>query len=414
MQSRRELTTFLAWSMALSALGIDLMLPAFGDMRADFGLPADSTDVSRLLTAYFLGLAIGQLIYGPVADRFGRKATFYAGYLLYGASALACALAPSLGVLVVGRFVWGIGAAGPRVAAQAVIRDKYEGDDMARAMSFVMAVFLTVPVIAPTIGDVISEAGSWRWIFGVCFLAAGALSLWVVRLPETLDPRNRLHLSPRRIATAARGVVSHRQTLAYALAMTALYGGLTGFIGSAEVIVSETFNHEESFPALFAIFGVVMGSAMLFNAKVVSRFTARRVVHGVLFAYMANAAVFVLVAYSTDGRPPLWAFMVQLCTVGICQSLLIPNATSIAMLPMAAMAGTAASVIGACQIAGGAVLGALTDSRFDGTVRPLALGFLVYGAVAFVLVLWGEGWRLFGAAQGVEDIDDTGLLTIEV
>src|SRR5687767_10977472 len=157
--------------MALSALGIDLMLPAFGDMRRDFGLPADSTDVSRLLTAYFLGLAVGQLLYGPIADRFGRKTALYGGYLLYGVSALVCALTPSLALLVVGRFVWGVGAAGPRVAAQAIIRDTYEGDAMARAMSFVMAVFLLVPVVAPTIGDTIAEAGSWRWIFGVCFLA---------------------------------------------------------------------------------------------------------------------------------------------------------------------------------------------------------------------------------------------------
>lgn len=400
--------------MALSALGIDLMLPAFGDMRRDFGLPADSTDVSRLLTAYFLGLAVGQLLYGPIADRFGRKTALYGGYLLYGVSALACALAPSLALLVVGRFVWGVGAAGPRVAAQAIIRDTYEGDAMARAMSFVMAVFLLVPVVAPTIGDTIAEAGSWRWIFGVCFLAAAAMSVWAIRLSETLDPRHRLQLSPRRVVAAARSVAAHRQTLAYTLAMTALYGGLTGFIGSAEVIVGETFDQAESFPALFAVFGVTMGSAMLVNARVVSRFTARRVVHGVLFMYMLNAALFVAVAQATGGRPPLWAFMIQLCMVGICQSLLIPNCTSIAMLPMAAIAGTAASVIGACQIAGGAVLGAFTDSRYDGTVRPLAIGFLVYGTVAFLLVLWGEEWRLFGAAPAAKGMEDAELLTMEV
>ena len=175
---RLELTGLLAWSMALSALGIDLILPAFTHMRADLGLEPDSTALAGLITAYFFGLAGGQLLYGPVSDRYGRRPALYAGLLVYAIGALAGALAPNLALLYVARFVWGLGAAGPRVVTQAVIRDTYEGDAMAKAMSLVMAVFLLVPIVAPSIGAAAVEAGSWRWIFLGCVGASLVIAVW--------------------------------------------------------------------------------------------------------------------------------------------------------------------------------------------------------------------------------------------
>jgi MFS transporter, DHA1 family, multidrug resistance protein len=410
---RLELTAFLAWSMALAALGIDLMLPAFGQMRESFGLAEGSTAVAGLVTAYFFGLAIGQLVYGPVSDRYGRRPALYAGYVIYGLGALAGALAPSLGFLLVARFIWGVGASGPRVVTQAVIRDSYEGDAMAKAMSLVMAVFLLVPVVAPTLGHAIAEVGSWRWIFITCLLAAMVMSLWANRLPETLKPEYRMELRFGRIATAAKFTVSNRQALSYTLAQTALYGGFTAYIGSSEAIFSETFGAGDRFPLYFGGLGAVMGVGMLLNARIVHRFTARRVVHSVFLLYLANAAVFVGVAVATDGRPALPVFVGHMAVVVICHALLIPNSASIAMIPMAAIAGTAASLMGATQIAGGAFLGSFTDRAFDGTVRPLAIGFLGYGLLAFALVVWGERGKLFNRRPAA-DAPDAALLAVEV
>jgi DHA1 family bicyclomycin/chloramphenicol resistance-like MFS transporter len=394
---RTELTGLLALSMALAALGIDLMLPAFAAIRSDLGLPVDSTAVAGLVTAYFLGLALGQLAYGPISDRFGRKPTLYVGYAVYGVGAVMAALAPSLALLLVARFVWGLGAAGPRVVTLAVIRDTYEGDRMARAMSFVMAVFILVPVLAPTLGAGIEALSSWRWIFVTCAAAVVIMAFWARRLPETLHPEDRMELRVARIAGAARAVVSNRQTVFYTLAMTSLYGVFISYIASSEVIFSDVFDLESSFPLVFGGLAAFMGLGMLANARMVHRLGTRRVAHGVLLGYVVMAVVVAVMALATGGRPPLVAFLPCLAVVLWSHALMIPNFNTLAMMPMGAIAGTASSVIGATQIAVGALLGLVLDQAFDGTILPLSLGFLGYGLLALVLVLVAERGRLFGA-----------------
>lgn len=392
---RIEFTSLLAMSMALAALGIDLMLPAFGAIRSELGLAPDSTAVAGIVTAYFLGLAGGQVLYGPLADRFGRRPTLYLGYAVYAVGAVAATLSPSLPLLLVSRLVWGLGAAGPRVVTLTIIRDTFEGERMSRAMSFVMAVFILVPVLAPTLGAVLVEAGSWRWVFGGCVVAVAVMAVWGLRLPETLLVEHRLELSFGRVARAAREVVSHRQTAAYSLALTALYGVFISYIGSAEIIFGETFDAAAAFPRIFGGLAAVMGVAMLFNARVVGGLGTRRLAHGVLVGYLVSAALLVAVAVATDGRPPLPLFLAGMAAMLFSHALLIPNFNTIAMQPMAHVAGTASSVIGAVQIAVGALLGAALDRAFDGTILPLSLGFLFYGVIAFGLVLFAESGRLF-------------------
>jgi MFS transporter, DHA1 family, multidrug resistance protein len=392
---RVEFTSLLAMSMALAALGIDVMLPAFGAIRADLGLPGDSTAVAGLVTAYFVGLAVGQLGYGPIADRFGRRPALYAGYVIYLLGALAATLAPTLPLLLASRFVWGLGAAGPRVVTLAVIRDSYDGDRMARAMSFVMAVFILVPVLAPTLGALIVSLASWRWVFGACALAVAAVALWAMRLPETLREEHRRELRFGQIAEAARFIVSERQTVAYGMGMTALYGVFASYLASSEIIFGETFDQAARFPIIFGALAAVMGGAMLVNARVVGRFGTRPLAHAVLLAYLTAAGGLVVLGAVTGGRPPLPLFLVGLALMLSGHALLIPNFSTIALAPMASVAGTASSVLGAVQIALGAAVGALIDQSFDGTVLPISVAFLVLGGVALALVLWAERGRLF-------------------
>jgi MFS transporter, DHA1 family, multidrug resistance protein len=391
-----EFTALLALSMALVALGIDIMLPALGAIRAELDLPPDSTAVALLVTAYFVGLALGQLAYGPASDRFGRRRALFVGYGVYVIGALAAAASPSLGLLVASRFLWGLGAAGPRVITVAVIRDTYEGDRMSRAMSFVMAIFILVPIIAPLLGAVIVDLASWRWVFGACVVGAVVIAVWaLLRLPETLADEHQLELRFRRIATAIRVVVSDRQTLGYSLAMTALYGSFLSYIASSEIIIGETFGRAEVFPAIFATLAAVMGGAMLLNARIVGRIGTRRLAHGTLLIYLGVAGTFLLVSLMTGGRPPLWAFMLCIAPLLASHALLIPNLNTIAMINMAPVAGTASSLIGAAQIAIGALLGSLIDQAFAGTVLPMSTGFVGFGIVALVLLVWAERGRLF-------------------
>jgi MFS transporter, DHA1 family, multidrug resistance protein len=381
-----ELTALLAMSMALSALGIDLMLPAFGAIRADLGLAEGATAVTGLVTAYFLGLGAGTLVYGPLADRFGRKPILFLGFAVYGVGALAATLAPTLGLLFAARFVWGLGAAGPRVITLAVIRDIFEGERMSQAMSFVMAVFILVPIFAPGVGAVVSDVTSWRWLFAGCVVAAAAVAVWATRLPETLHPEHRLPFRPGRIARAVRLVVTTRATMAYTLAQTFLYGAFTSYLASSEAIIGITFDAEGAFPVVFGGLAAVMGGAMLLNARIVHRAGTRRLASWVLRGYLGVAAAMAVIAAATGGRPPLWVFLLTMAAMLTGHALLIPNLNTLAMAPMAAIAGTASSVIGAMQIVAGATLGALLDRAFDGTIRPLSFGFLGYGLAAAALV----------------------------
>jgi len=391
----REFTVFLAMSMALAALGIDLMLPAFRLIRADLGLPPGSTAVAGIVTTYFVGLAAGTVVYGPLADHFGRRAMLYTGFVVYALGAAMSAVAPSLGWLLAARFVWGFGAAGPRVVTLAVVRDTFEGERMSRAMSMIFAVFVLVPVIAPALGALAVTVVSWRWLFASCLLAAAGVALWARRLPETLAEEHRLELSFRRVGRATRQVVGNRRTVGYTLALTVLYGAFISYLATAENLFATTFGVTTRFPLYFGLLAATMGVAMVVNARVVERVGVRRLAHGLLVVYVVIAAGFVALAVATDGRPPLGAFLGFAGALMCAQALVMPNCNTIAMQPMAAIAGTASAVIGATQIAVGALLGALLDRTFDGSILPLTLGFLGYGVLALTFIAWAERWVLF-------------------
>ena len=199
--ARRELIAMLGMATAAAALGIDTMLPAFGDMRADLGLAPDSAAIGNIITFYFAGMAVGQLFWGPLADRFGRRRTLHVSLLLYALAAVAAALSPTLATVVVTRSLWGFAAAGPRIVAMTVVRDSFEGMAAAQAMSSLMAVFIVVPIVAPSIGAGFVAVASWRLLFAFCALFAVVMLVWSSRLPETLRPEHRMELSARRIAS---------------------------------------------------------------------------------------------------------------------------------------------------------------------------------------------------------------------
>ncbi len=393
--SRAEFTGIISLTMALTALAMDLMLPAFGEMRADFGLAAASTEVSGIVTFYFLGLASAQILYGPVSDRFGRKPTLYVGFALYGLGALAATVAPTLGLVFAARFVWGVGGAGPRVVALAIVRDEFRGEEMARAMSFIMSVFVLVPIFAPLVGAGIIAVLPWRALFLFCVLYVGVLAVWSRRLPETLHPEYRRPIALRPVWEATKMVVRNRQTFGYTLALTALFGVFTSYLGTSEIIISDVFGRPGQFPFVFGAIAAVMGSAMLSNAKLIHRFGVRPLTHAVLFAYVGFGAVLTWVAVSTGGRPGFWAFVLPLAGILAMFGLTLPNVNTIAMDPMGPVAGIASAIIGTVSMAVGAVLGSLLDAAFDGTVLPISWGFLGYGLLALTFVLWAERGRLF-------------------
>ncbi len=394
---RIEFVVMMASTMALTALSIDLMLPAFDEMRADFGLASDSTDIAATITVFFIGLAIAQLFYGPLADRFGRKPVLYGGLLIFVLGAIGSALAGSLSGLLAFRFVWGVGAAAARVISFSIIRDIYQGDRMARVMSFIAAVFILVPVVAPGIGALLLRFASWRFLFWLTAALAGLVGLWILRLPETLDPAYRLErLKVRSVARAARIVVTNRQAVGYTVAMTFVFGAFVSYLASSELVWEEVYGRGDQFPLIFGALALAIGIAVLTNGVIVDRVGARRIIHAALFAYVATSGLALVVAIVGEGSPNFWLFVVLLGLPLVSHGLLIPNANALAMAPLGHVAGTASAIIGAFSIMGGAVLGAVIDRAFDGTVMPMITGFFLASLAALFTMLITERGRLFG------------------
>ncbi|HVR33065.1 MAG TPA: multidrug effflux MFS transporter [Acidimicrobiia bacterium] len=386
-----EFTLFLAATMSMTALGVDIMLPAFAAIREGFGLAPDATEVARVVTAYFFGIAVGQVFYGPIADYFGRKRTLLVAASLYAVGAVLSALSPSLGLLLAARFLWGLGAAGGRVIVGAIVRDVYEGDRMARAMSLVFSIFILVPVFAPALGAIILNFTTWPWVFAFCAVWAGGVLLWSRRLPETLAPENRLaDLSFARLKLAARFVLGNRITVGHTAALAVLFGAFTSYLASAEIMFAEVFGVVESFPVYFGALAAVMGLMMFINGRVVERIGLVRLSRWSMVVYIAASGLFMLAILSQQGRPPLWVFVAGMAVIMATHALLIPNLNSRALQPMGEVAGMAAAIVGTASTLIGASLGALLDARFDGTVTPFGIALFAASVAATLLLRWSE------------------------
>jgi DHA1 family bicyclomycin/chloramphenicol resistance-like MFS transporter len=387
----REFLAIVALCMAMAAMSIDLLLPAFPEMRAAFGLDEGATEISWAVTAFFIGLGFGQLVYGPLSDRFGRKPVLYAGIVVYVVGAVASTRAGSLNAFVACRIVWGFGAACPRSLALAIVRDTFEGDRMARVMSNVMATFILVPIVAPSVGSGLIALGGWRLTLWAPVAVAVVLTAWIaLRLPETLPAEKRRSVAPSALLSAAGAVVRNRQTMAFCVASTFLFGIMTSYVGSTQVIVEEVFGEEDLFPVIFGVLAIGLAFGSLLAARLVTRIGLARLVRlGALYA-AASAAVLATIAIATDGQPPLWLFVLASGLMLPSVTALVPNTNTAAMAPLGHVAGMAAAIIGTISTIGGALLGSVIDSAYDGSVLPFTVGAFSFAVAACAAVLFAR------------------------
>jgi DHA1 family bicyclomycin/chloramphenicol resistance-like MFS transporter len=388
-----EFVAMMATLMALTALSIDVMLPALPQIRDEFGL-ADPNRQQLVVSLYVVGFAFGQLFHGPLSDALGRKPVLLVGLAIYAVASFACIVAWSFDALLAARFLQGLANAAPRIVAIAVVRDIYGGRRMAEVMSFVMMVFIVVPVIAPSVGGAFLLVGSWHLIFAALCVVALAAVVWTgLRLPETRAPGERQPLSPAWLAGAFREAAGNRQTLGYTLATGAIFGALMGYINSAQQIFVEVYELGAWFPAVFGLVACAIALASFCNSRLVMRLGMRRISHAALLGFVAVACLHVGLA--AFGRPPLAAFVALLALALFCFGLIMPNFNAIAMEPMGRIAGTASSFVGAVTTALAAVLGLYVGQRFDGSVVPLLAGFAACGTLGLAIVLVTERGRLF-------------------
>ena len=390
-----EFVALIAMMMALNALAIDAMLPALPAIGDALGVVADNSR-QWIITAYLLGFGVAQLIYGPLADRYGRKPVLMIGLSLYVLFSVLAAFAPSFELLIAARVGTGLGAASLRVLAVSIVRDRYSGRTMARVMSLSFLVFLGVPIIAPTLGQLVLTVAPWPWIFGVLALAGGAFMLWAaIRLPETLHPEHRMPIRVRRIAAAFREAVTHRQAIGYTLAMTCITGALFGFINSSQQIFFDVFEAPGLFTTVFALVAGGIAVASLLNARLVEKLGSRLISHTALLGFIIMSAIHAGVALT--GHETIWTFAVLQGLTMFCFGFIAGNFGAMAMEPMGHIAGTASSAQGFISTTFGASLGFLIGQQFNGSAVPMTLGFIALGLAALICVLFAERGRLFKA-----------------
>lgn len=389
-----EFVCLTACLMAITALAIDIMLPALPEIAGSFGV-TNENDRQLIVISYMAGFAAGQIVFGPISDHYGRKPILMLGLAVFILGTFGALWAQSFQMLLIARLIQGIGAASPRIIAVAVVRDLYSGRQMARVMSFAMMVFIAIPVLAPSAGQVLLHIGSWHWSFFALLAMALVVALWAgARLPET----GRQALGVERAMTFRQGLAAalfNPQTAGYGAAGGFMFGCLLAYVASAQQVFVDVFGMGDNFPLVFGAIASVVALASFFNAKLVGHLGMRYVSHSALLGFIAVSAALSLVAFA--GMAGFTTFAVAVGMSFFLFGLIAPNFNAIAMEPQGHNAGMASSVVGALSTAIGAIAGGLVARAFDGSVFPVAAGFTICSMIAGSIVLAVEGkGGLFG------------------
>lgn len=383
-----EFITLTALMMSLVALAIDTMLPALSEIGKELGVHDGNTS-QLIISTLFLGMASGQLLYGPISDSTGRKPAIFLGYGLFITGCLLSLFASSFPVMLAGRVLQGFGAAGPRVVSLALVRDRYQGQSMARVMSFIMTVFILVPIIGPLLGQELILFAGWRAIFAA-FLGLALFSLvwFAYRQPETLEPEKRIAFSFRRIHAIVRNILGNRIVLGYTAMSGFVFGSFLGYLNSAQQIFQGQYALGERFPLYFGLLALSIGCASFFNARIVLHHSMESLTRFALIAISGTSAAFLLTALLQQGHPPLWEFMLYLSITFFGTGILFGNLNALAMEPLGSMAGIGSGIVGSLSTFISLIIGTGTGLCYNGTVVPLTAGFLLAALASLGVMNW--------------------------
>lgn len=391
---RREFIALMAMLTALDALSIDSMLPALGLIGEALG--ADGNTVQLVIALFIAGMATGQLFAGPLADAFGRKPAIYGFFAIFLLGSLLTVIAPDFYVMLLGRFLQGLGAAGPYVITIAIVRDRFSGNEMAQVMSFVLSVFILVPILAPLIGQGILMIADWRWIFvGLLGFAAFVLLWFTLRQPETLAAEHRRSFSITSIYASVKVVCQTRQSMTYTVVYGLVFGAFLSYLKTSQQTFQDLYGLGELFPVVFASLSVCIGIAAVTNGRLVVRLGMRRLCASALTGLAIISIAFLAWSLLFSGVPPLWSLIIYLGLAVFCFGILFGNLSGLALEPLGDQAGTGATVFGSLSTMIAMIIGTTLGQFFDMTVLPLTIGFAVLSGVAVVLMMAREEGSVF-------------------
>ncbi|MBL4853001.1 MAG: multidrug effflux MFS transporter [Robiginitomaculum sp.] len=385
-----EFAAMMAYMISLAALSIDAMLPVIDVIGRDLGV-IDPNKPQLIIGAVFLGLAIGQLAYGPISDAVGRKPAIYAGLVLFTIGCLLAMFAKDFDTMLLGRFLQGIGVAGPRIVSIAVVRDIYSGREMAKVSSFIMSFFIIVPALAPLLGQFIADIWNWQAIYFVLLAMAVFVGLWYgLRQSETLHPEFRRKLSLRRVISGFREALSFRVTSGYALAAGIVFGSFVAYLMTSPQLFADIFGIKKNFPYYFGALAICIGMAAFVNARLVMKLGMRKLCKWALFAKAVWSGGFFVAAVASGGVLPLEAFMIWAGFSFFLLGILFGNVNAVAMEPVGHIAGFGSSVVGFVSGAISLSIGMLIGQMYTGTVLPLIGGFALLAPISILVMKWAD------------------------
>ncbi len=388
-----EFVFVAAMMTGIGAISIDVMLPVLPKMSVFYGLE-NPNDAQLIIGVFFLGFGLSQIVFGSLADTFGRRKVLIYGLCFFTVTTLAAAWTTNFTALLICRFAAGIGVSAVRITTLAIVRDCFGGRRMAQVMSYVTFVFMVVPIVAPSLGQLIDSYSNWHWIFILMGASGAGLLVWsLLRLNESLSEKDRRPLSVQSVLSGFGIVLSNRVTAGYMFAMTFFAAVICAYIVSVQQLFGDVYGMGDKLPLAFAFSSAGMAVASLLNGSFVRRFGMRRISHAGAIAFTLIAiGVFLL---ALGGKPPFLITYAALCILLMLFAVLMNNFTAISLEPMGHLAGTATSVTGFVSMSLGAIIGGSVGQMFDGTIRPLFAGFALFGIMSILSVLWAEKGRLF-------------------
>ncbi len=380
-----EFVTLMALYVSLMAMSIDMILPALSFMQQEFALP-DENETQFVIGAIFLGFAFGQIIYGPIADSFGRKFTIYIGLIIFACGSVLGMIAGNFHLMILGRLLQGFGAAAPRIISVAITRDLYQGREMARVMSFIMTIFILVPVIAPSIGQAILLVASWRVMFFIFLIFSLIATIWTfLRLPETLKTNDVRPFNIKAIWHDFVKVFQNKITMTYAICAGLIFAAMIGYLTSSRQIFQDYFQVGNLFPLYFGASALSIGISSIVNSMIVRRYGMKIICHQALKIMIAATVIFLFINILQHQKIMLWQFMTFTLTTFFCLGLLFGNLNALAMEPMGHVAGIAAAVIGFLSSVISALIGSIIGQAYNNSLTPMIVGFLLLTSTAFLL-----------------------------
>jgi DHA1 family bicyclomycin/chloramphenicol resistance-like MFS transporter len=385
--SQIEFIALMAALMSVTALAIDALLPALDVIGIDLGIVLQA-DNQLLITMIFLGLGLGPLLFGPLSDAIGRKPSVYMGFTVFLMASMLCVKATSLEMMILGRILQGIGLSAPRTICIAIIRDLYEGDYMARVMSFVTIVFLLIPIIAPAMGKFVLDRYNWQTIFYVQAAISVFVTIWFwLRQKETLAPSHRIPFEFKRILQGTKQTLRFKRTLGFTLISGFIVGSFLVYLSASQQIFQEQYGLKEEFPYIFAGLAVAIGIAIFLNGFFVVKYGMEKLVTGSLIGYFLVSVLYIIIFYNTPS-PPIYLLLTFIALQFFFIGFLFGNVRALAMQPVGHIAGIAAAITGFISTMMAVPISTFIGRFIAQSTLPLFIGFAVCSGSSLLILFY--------------------------